>query len=163
MAAHLEAAGIPDSGSVQLDDVASTADLAAAILKHPSDGPSAADIHAWAALCDTLDRFGAHPRSFRVSWAGGVISFADSFIQIPDLAPQGDISIYTGRRLAPDLNRANFRAPASMQPPRTVKIAAPVPAPDTALPEPPASAPGRLISVAAYLGHESRPPQEDEA
>jgi len=162
-AAHLEAAGIPDSGSVQLDDVASTADLAAAILKHPSDGPSAADIHAWAALCDTLDRFGTHPRSFRVSWAGGVMNFADSFIQVPGLAPQGDISIYTGQRLAPDLHRATFRAPASMQPPpRTVKIAAPAPEPSTVLPEPPASAPGRLISVAAYLGHESRPLQEDE-
>ena len=163
-AAHLEAAGIPDSGSVQLDDVTSTADLAAAILKHPSDGPSAADIHAWAALCDPLDRFGTHPRSFRVSRADGVMNFADSFIQVPDLAPQGDISIYTGRRLAPDLNRATFRAPVTMQPsPRTVKIAAPVPEPSTALPESPASAPGRLISVAAYLGHESRPHQEDDA
>jgi hypothetical protein len=29
--------------------------------------------------------------------------------------------------------------------------------------EPPASAPGRLISVAAYLGHESRPRQDDDA
>jgi hypothetical protein len=97
-----------------------------------------------------------------VSWAGGVMNFADSFIQVPALAPQGDISIYTGRRLAPDLNRATFRAPVSLQPPpRTVKIAAPEPA--TALPEHPASAPGRLISVAAYLGHESRPCQEDEA
>jgi len=164
-AAQLETAGIPDSGSVQLDDVTSTADLAAAILKHPSDGPSAADIHAWAALCDPLDRFGTHPRSFRVSWAGGAMNFADSFIQVPDLAPQGDISIYTGRRLAPDLNRATFRAPVSLQPkPRPAKNVAPTPEPPAApSPEPPAPNPGRLISVAAYLGHESHPRQEDEA
>jgi len=163
-AARLEAAGIPDSGSVQLDDVTSTADLTAAILKHPSDGPSAADIHLWAAACDPLDRFGTHPRNYRVSWAGGVMNFADSFVQVPGLAPQGDISIYTGRRLAPDLNRATFRAPASLQPkPRPAKNVAAEPEPATALPEPPASAPGRLTSVAAYLGHESRPRQEDEA
>ena len=53
-AERLETAGIPDFASVQLDDVTSTADLAAAILKHPSDGPSAAEVLSWAALCDTL-------------------------------------------------------------------------------------------------------------
>jgi hypothetical protein len=149
---------------VQLDDVTSTADLAAAILKYPSDGPSAAEIHAWAALCDPLGRFGMHPRNYRVSWAGGVMNFADSFIQVPDLAPQGDISIYTGRRLAPDLNRATFRAPASMQPkPRAAKTPQPVVEPPTApLPGTPAPEPGRLISVGAYLGDESRPHRKDD-
>ena len=92
------------------------------------------------------------------------MNFADSFIQVPGLAPQGDISIYTGRRLAPDLNRATFRGPVTMQPPpQPAKNVAPAPEPPAApSPEPPASAPGRLISVAAYLGHESRPPQEED-
>jgi hypothetical protein len=54
-AERLETADIPDFASVQLDDVTSTADLAAAILKHPSDdGSSAAEVLSWAALCDTL-------------------------------------------------------------------------------------------------------------
>ena len=115
-AAHMEAAGVPDSGSAQLDDVASANDLAAAILKHPSNGPSAAEALAWAAACDTLDRFGAHARNYRVTWKAGVISFTESYTQVPALAPQGEISIYTGRPLPPDLNRATFRAPVSMQP-----------------------------------------------
>jgi hypothetical protein len=51
-AAHLEAVGVP-AGSAQLDDVASVNDLAAAILKRPSNGPSEA--LARAAACDTLD------------------------------------------------------------------------------------------------------------
>jgi len=165
-AAHLEAAGVPDSGSAQLDDVASGNDLAAAILKHPSNGPSAAEALAWAAACDTLDRFGAHRRNYRVTWTGGVIDFAQSFTQVPALAPQGEISSYTGHPLAPDLSRATFRAPASMQPkPRPAKTAAPAPEPAAVpLPEAPAPAPGHLITVAAYLGHDSRPHRkEDEA
>ena len=126
-AAHLEAVGVPDSGSAQLDDVASINDLAAAILKHPSNGPSAAEALAWAAACDTLDRFGAYPRNYRVTWTGGVIDFTQSYTQVPALAPQGEISSYTGRPLPPDLNRATFRAPVSMQPkPRHAKIVAPV-------------------------------------
>jgi hypothetical protein len=126
-AAHLEAAGVPDSGSAQLDDVASVNDLAAAILKHPSNGPSAAEALAWAAACDTLDRFGAHRRNYRVTWTGGVIDFTQSYTQVPALAPTGEISSYTGRPLPPDLNRATFRAPVSMQPkPRAAKTAPPV-------------------------------------
>jgi len=158
-AAHLEAAGVPDSGSAQLDDVASVNDLAAAILKHPSNGPSAAEAFAWAAACDTLDRFGAHRRNYRVTWTGGVIDFAQSFTQVPALAPQGEISSYTGKPLPPDLNRATFRAPVSMQPkPRAAKTAPPVVEPPAApLPETPAPASGRLISVGAYLGDEARP------
>jgi hypothetical protein len=163
-AAHLEAAGVPDSGSAQLDDVASVNDLASAILRHPSDGPSAAEALSWAAACDTLDRFGTHARSYRVSWKAGVISYADSFTQVAALAPQGEISIYTGRQLGPDMNRATFRAPASMQPkPRAAKIVAPAPEPPAApLPEAPAPAPGHLITVASYLGYDSRPHREDD-
>jgi hypothetical protein len=162
-AARMEAAGIPDSGSVQLDDVASVNDLAAAILKHPSNGPSAAETLAWAAACDPLHRFGTHARSYRVSWKAGVISYADSYTQVPALAPTGETSIYTGRPLGPDLNRATFRAPASMQPkPRPVKTAPVVEPPAAPLPEAPAPEPGRLISVGAYLGDESRPHRKDD-
>ena len=163
-AAHLEAAGVPDSGSAQLDDVASVNDLAAAILKHPSNGPSAAEVLAWAAACDTLDRFGAHRRNYRVTWTGGVIDFTQSYTQVPALAPTGEISSYTGRPLPPDLNRATFRAPVSMQPkPRPAKVVASAPEPPAApLPEAPAPAPGRLISVGAYLGAESRPHRKDD-
>jgi hypothetical protein len=51
-----------------------------------------------------------------------------------------------------------------MQPkPRPVKVAAPVAeAPAAPLPEAPAAAPGRLITVAAYLGHDSRPRRKDD-
>jgi hypothetical protein len=162
-AAHLEAAGVPDSGSAQLDDVASVNDLAAAVLKHASNGPSAAEAFAWAAACDTLDRFGAHRRNYRVTWTGGVIDFTQSYTQVPALAPTGEISSYTGRPLPPDLNRATFRAPASMQPkPRAAKIVAPV-VESPAAPiskAPPAS--GRLITVGAYLGDEARPHRKDD-
>jgi hypothetical protein len=163
-AAKLEAAGIPDSGSVQLDGVTSATELASAILRHPSDGPSAAEAFSWAAACDKLDRFAHHPRSFRVSWKGGVIDFGDSFTQVAALAPQGEISSYTGHPLAPDLNRATFRAPASTQPkPRPAKMVAPAPEPPAApLPETPTPAPGHLITVAAYLGHDSRPHRKDD-
>jgi hypothetical protein len=163
-AAKLEAAGIPDSGSVQLDEVTSATELASAILVHPSDGPSAAEALSWAAACDPLDRFGTHPRSYRVSWKGGVISYADSFTQVAALAPQGEISIYTGRPLGPDLNRATFRAPASMQPkPRVARVVAPAPEPPAApLPEAPAPASDRLITVASYLGYDSRPHRKDD-
>ena len=161
-AAHLEAAGVPDSGSAQLDDAASANDLAA-ILKHPSNGPSAAEALAWAAACDTLDRFGAHRRNYRVTWTGGVIDFTQSYTQVPALAPTGEISSYTGRPLPPDLNRATFRAPVSMQPkPRAAKTAPVVEPPAAPLPEaPPAS--GRLISVGAYLGDEPRPLRKTDA
>ena len=163
-AAHLEAAGVPDSGSAQLDDVASVNDLAAAILKHPSNGPSAAETLAWAAACDSLDRFGAHRRNYRVNWAGGVIDFTQSYTQVPALAPTGEISSYTGKPLPPDLNRATFRAPVSMQPkPRSAKTAPPMVEPPAApLPETPAPAHGRLITVGAYLGDESRPPRKND-
>jgi hypothetical protein len=162
-AAHLEAAGVPDSGSAQLDDVVSVNDLAGTILRHPSDGPSAAEAFAWAAACDTLDRFGNHRRNYRVTWNGGVIDFAQSYTQVAAFAPTGEISTYTGRPLPPDLNRATFRAPASMQPkPRPVKVAAAVVEAPAALPEPPAPAPGRLITVGAYLGDESRPHRKDD-
>jgi len=163
-AAHLEAAGVPDSGSAQLDDVASVNDLAAAILTHPSNGPSAAETFAWAAACDTLGRFGAHRRNYRVTWTGGVIDFAQSYTQVAAFAPQGEISTYTGKPLPPDLNRATFRAPASMQPkPRPAKTVAPASEPPAApLPEAPAPEPGRLITVAAYLGHDSRPHRKDD-
>ena len=92
-----------------------------------------------------------------------MIDFTQSFTQVPALAPTGEISSYTGRPLPPDLNRATFRAPAIMQPkPRAAKTAPPVVEPPAApLPEAP-PAPGRLITVGAYLGDESRPHRKDD-
>jgi len=162
----LEAAGVPDSGSVQLDDVASADELAAAILKHASNGPSAAEAITWAAACDSMDRFGAHRRNYRVNWKNGVIDFVQSYTQVPAFAPRGEIGTYSGKPLPPDLNRATFRAPASMQPKLRAAKPAPSVAEPTAAPVPAAPAPasGRLISVGAYLGDEARPLRKtDEA
>jgi len=99
-----------------------------------------------------------------VTWTGGVIDFAQSYTQVPAFAPQGEISTYTGKPLPPDLNRATFRAPVSMQPkPRAAKTAPPVvELPAAPLTEAPAAAPGHLITVAAYLGHDSRPHRKDD-
>jgi len=93
-----------------------------------------------------------------------VIDFTQSYTQVPALAPTGEISSYTGKPLPPDLNRATFRAPASMQPkPRAAKTAPPVVEPPAApLPEAPTPASGRLITVGAYLGDESRPHRKDD-
>jgi len=65
---------------------------------------------------------------------------------------------------SPDLSRATFRAPVSMQPkPRPAKTVAPVVEPPAApLPEGPSPEPGRLISVGAYLGEISRPQWKDD-
>src|SRR5271157_1049339 len=161
-AVELEQAGIPHNGAAEVDDARDSMPLVEAILRHPSDGPSATEILAWAAATDKDSRFGSLPRSYRVTWRDGVIDYAESFIVVPALAPQGPISIYSNQRLPAPMDSYTFRAPASMQPaPRTVK---PVPAPEPPAappPEPPVPA-GHLITVGAYLGHESRPRYEDE-
>jgi len=94
-----------------------------------------------------------------------VIDFTQSYTQVPALAPPGEISSYTGKPLPPDLNRATFRAPASMQPkPRPTKTAPTVVVepPAAPLPEAPTPASGRLITVGAYLGDEARPHRKDD-
>ena len=84
--------------------------------------------------------------------------------RFPLLRRQGEISSYTGKPLPPDLNRATFRAPVSMQPkPRAAKTAPPVvDSPAAPLLEAPAPESGRLITVGAYLGAESRPHRKDD-
>ena len=72
-------------------------------------------------------------------------------------------SSYTGGPLPPDLNRTTFRAPVSMQPkPRAAKIAPPVVGPPAAPISKAPPAPGRLITVGAYLGDEARPHRKDD-
>jgi hypothetical protein len=168
-ALRLETAGVPRHGGAQLDDVSSAIPLVEMVLRNESDGPSAQEVLAWAAACDPHDRFGNHPRSFRVSWRDGVIDYRESYCQVTALAPSAGISIFTLKDLGPDMAQAIFRAPVSMQPaPRVTRIAAPTP-------EPPASplhgdpAPvGGGLKVDQYLGYEygrrrGAEPMEEEA
>ena len=39
--------------------------------------PLREEVLAWAAACDPNDRFGNHPRSFRVSWRDSVIDYRE--------------------------------------------------------------------------------------
>lgn len=154
-AVQLEAAGVPRNGGAQLDDVTSAIPLVKMVLRHESDGPSAQEVLAWAAACDSHDRFGDHPRSFRVSWTDGVIDYRESYCQVAALAPSAGVSIYTMKDLGPDMAQAIFRAPVSMQPAPTItRIATPTPEPPVSLlPSDPAPVGGGL-KVDQYLGYE---------
>jgi hypothetical protein len=154
-AVRLETAGVPRNGGAQLDDVPSAVPLVEMVLRHESDGPSAQEVLAWAAACDPHNRFGNHPRSFRVSWSDGVIDYRESYCQVAALAPSAGVSIYTMKDLGPDMAQAIFRAPVSMQPaPSITKIAPPAPEPPASLlPGDPAFVGGGL-KVDQYLGYE---------
>jgi hypothetical protein len=110
-ALELEVASVPHHGWAHVDDVTDTMPLVAAILRHPSNGPSAAEILAWAAAVDKDSRFGSLQRSLRVTWRDGVIDYQDSFITVPAFAPPGPISIYTNQQLPAPVATASSGIP----------------------------------------------------
>ena len=154
-AVRLETAGVPRHGGAHLDDAPSAIPLVEMVLRHESDGPSAQEVFAWAAACDPYDRFGNHPRSFRVSWRDGVIDYRESYCQVTALAPSAGISIFTLKDLGPDMAQAIFRAPVSMQPaPKIARVATPTPEPLATLLPGDLAPVGPGLKVDQYLGYE---------
>lgn len=130
LAADLKAASleveVPRNGSVTIDDATSVDPLILAVLQHPSDGPAAEDIAAWAAAVETRGvdtgastyaprqprAFGSHHRRLHLEWKNGAIDTGESFIQVGALArrPPGPVTGAPGFELGSDIFKAAMPA-----------------------------------------------------
>jgi hypothetical protein len=78
-------------GTVDLESITSTDELALAVLRTEAEVPTAQAILDWAAACERSSRrgvFGDHPRRCRLVWKDGVIDAGESYIFVPALAPR---------------------------------------------------------------------------
>lgn len=119
----LESGAVAKNGHYHGDDVLADSEVIAGVLRHHSEVPTAAAIGDWLSACADNVRvpgrnFGALSRTVRLTWAGGVIDTAASYVFVPGLTrkatgrPMSDGSINSGESEFADLASGEFRAAA---------------------------------------------------
>jgi hypothetical protein len=104
-------APLPDSGTIDVENVVSVAPLIEALAAFEGVIPPMERVLNWVKSCEPApgETFGDLPRDIRLVWAAGEIDLQRSSIFVESLCQPGPIGIYTNRPVGLNIESGTFR------------------------------------------------------